>query len=339
MYPTGRDDPNDMEARLIVTVDSAETRKRAAAVWHLAVWLSCLMLAFAGVGCKPKPKTGSQVAAQVNGHEVTVHELNQRLTKVELPAPELASKIKQEILDELIDRELLIQRAVDMKLDRDPQVMRAIERARANVLVEAVLERQAAGRPEPTADQIQSFLASHPELFAKRRVYDLGQFTFARDGLRQELLARLEGARSVREIEQGFSAAKVDYALATVSRAAEQLPMELASKLLPMAKGDIVTFGDGPEAQLIFIHDFREEPVDTEQARLNIKEYLINEDRQTLLAALLKELRGRADIRYLGEFERAAVADPLPSKPPEQPALPEQGLPPHVERGLSGLVK
>ncbi|WP_139557323.1 EpsD family peptidyl-prolyl cis-trans isomerase [Methylotetracoccus oryzae] len=330
---------NDMEAGAAVTVDSAETRRVAVATWLRAVAVCCLPIILAGVGCKPKPNAGGQVAAQVNGQEVTVHELNQRLANVELPAPELASKVKQEILDELIDRELLMQRAVDMKLDRDPQVMRAIEQARANILAEAVLERRAAGRPEPTAEQVQAFQLSHPELFAKRRVYELGQFTVARDGLPQELLAKLEGARSEREVEQALNAAKVDYALAAVSRGAEQLPMELARKLLPMAKGDIVIFRDGPEAQLIFIRDFREEPLDSEQARVNIKEYLVNLERQTVLAALVKELREKAEIRYLGEFERAAVADPSPEKPQDKPALPGQTLPSHVERGLSGLVK
>ena len=330
---------NDMEAGAAVTVDSAETRKGAVAGWPRAVAVCCLPIILAGVGCKPKPNAGGQVAAQVNGHEVTVHELNQRLANVELPAPELASKVKQEILDELIDRELLMQRAVDMKLDRDPQVMRAIEQARANILAEAVLERRAAGRPEPTAEQVQAFQLSHPELFAKRRVYELGQFTVARDGLPQELLAKLEGARSEREVEQALNAAKVDYALVAVSRGAEQLPMELARKLLPMAKGDIVIFRDGPEAQLIFVRDFREEPLDSDQARVNIKEYLVNLERQTVLAALVKELREKAEIRYLGEFERAAVADPSPEKPRNEPALPGQTLPSHVERGLSGLVK
>ncbi|MGY6214875.1 EpsD family peptidyl-prolyl cis-trans isomerase [Methylolobus aquaticus] len=318
-----------------MSVDSAETRKGAA----LAAAVCCLTMVFAGIGCKPKPNAGGQVAAQVNGREVTVHELNQRLANVELPAPELASKVKQEILDELIDRELLMQRAVDMKLDRDPQVMRAIEQARANILAEAVLERRAAGRPEPTAEQVQAFQLSHPELFAKRRVYELGQFTVVRDSLPQELLAQLEGARSEREIEQALKAAKVDYALVAVSRGAEQLPMDLAGKLLPMAKGDIAIFRDGPEAQLIFIRDFREEPLDSEQARVNIKEYLLNLERRTALTALVKELREKAEIRYVGEFERAAAADPSPAKPQDESVLPGQALPSHVERGLSGLVK
>jgi EpsD family peptidyl-prolyl cis-trans isomerase len=292
--------------------------------------------------CNPKPKTAGQVAAEVNGQEVTVHELNRRLVNVPIASPDLVPKLKREILDELIDRKLLVQRAVEVKLDRDPDIMRAVEQAREAVLAEALVEREMIGsRAEPSGEQIQVFLTAHPELFAKRRIYELVQFTVASGDLGGQVLSRLDDVRGARDVEEVLKGAKIAYQSETATRAAEQLPMELAAKLLPLTRGDVVTFTDGPQAYLVYVQDFQEGPVDDPQARLNIAEYLRNIKKKELVAAALKKLRAEADIKYFGEFESAAVgvSNAPGGSGSESRDAAEKTLPPHVERGLSGLGK
>lgn len=319
---------------------------RRAAVFAAA----CLLLGGAASGCNPKPKTSGQVAAQVNGTEITVHELNRRLLEVEVKAQELAPSVKREILDELIDRELLVQRALNDKLDRDPEIMRAIEDARAGILAEAVIKRELGAQPEPDPARVQAFVNAHPELFGRRRVYSLEQFTVSAGSLGKELMSRLDGVHNPRDIDHVLKEAKVPYEAETLSRGAEQLPMELAGKLLSVARGDVVTFADGNSVHIVFIQDFQEAPIDEELAQANTKEYLGNVDQQEILANTLKRLRATAEIKYLGEFQAAAVNGVSEAKPqsPFQPAGTPGGeqeggekknLPGHVQRGLSGLVK
>ena len=77
------------------------------------------------------PKIATQVAARVNGDEITVHQVNDVLARNPNIAPEFANQAKSEILDRLIDQQLTKQKAIENKLDRSPKVMRAIEAAKS----------------------------------------------------------------------------------------------------------------------------------------------------------------------------------------------------------------
>src|SRR6185295_5582819 len=80
------------------------------------------------------PKIATQVAARVNGDEITVHQVNDVLARNPNIAPEFANQAKSEILDRLIDQQLTKQKAIENKLDRSPKVMRAIEAAKSEIL-------------------------------------------------------------------------------------------------------------------------------------------------------------------------------------------------------------
>jgi EpsD family peptidyl-prolyl cis-trans isomerase len=78
-----------------------------------------------------KEKKPGQALASVNGDEITVLQLNEELQRAGVQAgqQEVASK---RLLEGLIDRQLLVAEATKEKLDRDPKVVQAIERARAD---------------------------------------------------------------------------------------------------------------------------------------------------------------------------------------------------------------
>lgn len=300
----------------------------------------CLLLVGLSA-CDSRPKSAGQVAAQVNGAEITVHEVNRRLVNLEVPDAESVPAVRREILDELIDRELLLQRALAMKLDREPDIMRAVEQAKEGILADAVVDRGLAGEPEATPQQVQSFLVAHPELFGKRRIYHLAQFTIGATELVKVPTARLEDVQSAGDVERLLKDARLDYRLETVNRAAEQLPMELASRLLPLSRGDVVTFSVGDKAQLIYIQDFQEDPVDERQADGNIREYLRNVAKQRVLDTMLKQLRQQAEITYLDGFEQAPGGEGPAVHPvdAEKQTGVKAALPAPVERGVPGLVK
>ena len=91
---------------------------------------SVFVLAACGESDSGAGKSATQVAARVNAEELSVHQINAVLGRTPGLQPDQVEKASQAALERLIDQELLVQRAKDKKLDRDPRVMQAIEAAR-----------------------------------------------------------------------------------------------------------------------------------------------------------------------------------------------------------------
>ena len=89
---------------------------RVAAV---AAAVVAVMLAGCG-GESSKSDKASQTAAKVNKEEITVHQINFVLQRQQGLKPEQAEAASKQVLERLIEQELAVQKAQELKLDRDP---------------------------------------------------------------------------------------------------------------------------------------------------------------------------------------------------------------------------
>jgi hypothetical protein len=119
------------------------------------------MAAALPAGCEraSAERGGPQLAAKVNGAEISLRQVRTA-----------GASGAGQALEKVIERELLVQQALQAGLDRDPAVRDAIDAARRQILAEAWLDKVAAGNVV-SRDEIHAFYAEHPELFAERRVY------------------------------------------------------------------------------------------------------------------------------------------------------------------------
>ena len=83
-------------------------------------------------GCSKKEaatggKGDSQVVAKVNGDEISVHQVNFQLGRLGQMNEEQSKIAAKQVLAKLVDQQLLKQKAVENKLDRDPRVLQALE--------------------------------------------------------------------------------------------------------------------------------------------------------------------------------------------------------------------
>lgn len=299
----------------------------------------CLAIAgLAGCGSDSKPGSATQVLAKVNGDEITVHQLNDRLSEVQIPPGRDPAAMRKQILEGLIDEQLLVQRAIADKLDRDPQVLQAIERTKRQILAQAEIERLAAAAPPSTPDESAKFYASNPDLFEKRRVFTFRQFLLDTPKLDPSVKNQLDGANTPAEIVTILKAAGIKFRDQTEMRAAETLPMEALARVARMARGDVLLQSEGSHVLLMQLVDSTLEPVDLERATPAIEAYLATSRKKDSAANLLKEMREKAKLEYVGEMANAA---PTPQPAVEAPPL--SGDAPKnddfINKGISGLKK
>src|SRR4051812_48131105 len=89
------------------------------------------------------------------------------------------SSMTAQALEKIIDRELLVQKALEAGLDKDPAVAETIDNARRQVLAQAYVERVASSGVKPSRDEVRAFYDENPALFAERRIYRIRELTVA----------------------------------------------------------------------------------------------------------------------------------------------------------------
>jgi EpsD family peptidyl-prolyl cis-trans isomerase len=243
-------------------------------------------------------RPGTQLAAKVNGTEISVHQL-----RVGSAGTTPASAAQA--LEKVIDRELLVQKALAAKLDRDPQVMQSIENARRQLLAQAYLERTASAGAGSTRDEVRAFYAENPALFAERRIYRLRELVVSAPAEMIDVLrAEAAKARDLDELAAWLRVRKAKYSVDAVEQPAEQLPLSFVPRLAGMKPGEIAVFGTPLGASVIQLLHAEDAPLTEPQAAPLIEQFLAGRRRLEAAAAEVKRLREVATIEYLGEFKR-----------------------------------
>jgi EpsD family peptidyl-prolyl cis-trans isomerase len=280
--------------------------------------LGCAALAAALAGCGQGPATQSaksgvrassvaevpaagKLAAKVNGTPISV----QQLSGVGSAASGAAGASSVQALEKIIDRELLVQKALQAKLDRDPQVVQALETSRRQLLAQAYLDR-AAGAAKSSPEEVSAFYAENPALFAQRRVYRVRELvvTASADQVDQ-IRSEAAGARDLDEVAGWLRWRNLKVGpVSGATQPAEQLPLGHLSRLASMREGEIAVFASAPGATVVQLVHAQDAPLTEQQAAPLIEQFIAGRKRLELAAAEVRRLREVATIEYVGDFKR-----------------------------------
>lgn len=291
----------------------------------LSAILIALPLAIGLYGCNKDEKTpASQVAAKVNSSEISVHQINFLLSRLGPAAaaatPEQAKKLRQDVLEKLIEQQLAVDQAVEKKLDRSPEVMEALEAARREVLSRAYLEQVVASQAKVTPDEARAYYRQNPALFAERRLYNIQEIQLATaDGLAAKLREQLNAGKSMEDIARWLKAQDIKFGGGSAARAAEQVPLPLLPKLHALKDGQGLVLEDGKAITVMRLVASQSQPVDEATALPRIQQFLGNQRGGEAAAREIKQLRDKATISYLGDFAPVAAAA-APAAAPASPA-------------------
>jgi EpsD family peptidyl-prolyl cis-trans isomerase len=256
----------------------------------------------------------SQVAAKVNGAEITVHQINQVLERSNGVTKENTDATSKAILEKLITQELVIAKAQDSKLDRTPEFVMALDAARRELLGQAYIN-QLTGKPAKVSDEdIKHYFNDHPELFSERRIFSIMDIAFAHDDkltapLNDLIAKNISGHDIADWLKSQGTAINVN----TISRAAEDLSFDILPKVTGLDVGQSVIFADGQSVHVLNLVNYKQEPEGLASATPKIARFLESQRREQLVTAELKKLRDSAKVEYVGEFAPKPASDTMQS--------------------------
>ncbi len=294
-----------------------------------------LTMLLAGCGDQKKDKA-SQTAAKVNKEEITVHQINFVMQQQRGLKPEQAEAASKQILERLIDQELAIQKADELKLDRDPRVVQQLEAAKREIVARAYVERMGEGAAKPAPEEIQKNYDDKPALFKERRIYSIQEIGIeAKPDQIEALRSQLQAAKSINDFTEYLKANNFRFSGNQAVRSAEQLPLNMLDAFAKMKDGQAMIVPSANGAQVIVLAGSKMAPVDATAAKPAIEQFLLNERKREIVQKDMKDMRAAAKIEYVGKFAEGAASGASPASGPAAAAPPAPKPAPAASGGLS----
>ncbi|MPS48359.1 EpsD family peptidyl-prolyl cis-trans isomerase [Methylobacillus sp.] len=289
-----------------------------------------ISIGLSGCGDKSNETKASQSLARVNGKEITVHQLNEELVRANVQPTQKEAATKQ-ILQSLIDRQLLEQAALKAKVDRDPNVMQAIERAKSQMIAQAYLQSKVANIGKPDKTEVENFYKQNPQLFSERKLVEMEQILIDSRYVNDEFKSALGSFKTLQEVAAWLDAKGIQYDRGEVARSVAELPPQISERLKDARRGQLFVIGMGPRTMLVLMDSVKDSPVSLADATPQIEQMLLNKKRKEAGEAEIKRLRAEAKIEYLDKSAE-------PSKAPEKSEQTKSSSgDDDIARGVSGL--
>lgn len=173
-------------------------------------------LALGLAACGDKKESGppsGQVVARLDGEDITILEVNAELAGAQIPPGMSRKDAERAALQNIIMRRMMMKLAKERKLDQSPQLKLQERRMGEQLLVQALASDIANKVPQPTREEVDKFIAEHPEMFAERTIFEVDQIQFPRPANLESLpLAQAKTMDAVQQVLQdaGIQFRRVD---------------------------------------------------------------------------------------------------------------------------------
>jgi EpsD family peptidyl-prolyl cis-trans isomerase len=252
------------------------------------------------------------VAARVNGAVVTFAQVDQAMGRDPiLGVSDQAWPTTAAALDELIDQELILQKAREAQIDRDPEVMQATQSARRAALANAWLRGAVGVVPAPTDQEVDDYLHHHPEFASGRRFFNWRSASLQASAAQiADIQQQVARNVSFDEILEYLDANNLRYVKTQRAAASDQLSAESLKQLSATNPGDTALFANGGHFELVQLTSEYAAPIDEGPARTLVEATLSQARTKDAVEAKIASLRTSANIEFVGDFKALALVRP-----------------------------
>lgn len=253
-------------------------------------------------------RSSTQVAAKVNGSEVTINQVNQALNKVRNKnTDENKEELKNSVLSKIIDQELLVQEAIKLQLDRKPNILSQMELAKREVLINAYLNRMLPSPNDVSEPEVREYYNANKDIFADRMRYKYLQILVQVDGDdKSNLVQFLKESEDIKSIQKYVESSGLIFKQNLEQKSSENIPKQFREAFSNLDVNDVgfVEMGDGV---LIFgMNEKKTDSITLEKSRPIVVQLITKEKRQESGKTLLETLRKKSQVEYLNGFSGTA---------------------------------
>lgn len=263
------------------------------------------MLFFMLGACGDKPDGPAQPLAIINGKPITISEFDLRWSQL----PEYARKKypgaegRKKFLDELIDREVLLQEAKKRGIDRDRTLLERLERFKERTILDMLMREEVDSRVIVSPEEIKAYHQAYPGNFTAPEEFRASHILVKTEAEATELKKRLAGgadfASLARKVSLDTTTKSKGGDLGTVKKG--QTVPEFEKALMSLKPGEIsepvaTQFG----YHLIKLVERTPGPaLSYEDAKDQVKDQVLIEKKQKRFKELVAALRANAKLRVL----------------------------------------
>lgn len=238
----------------------------------------------------------SQVVAQVNHEEITVHQQNAESLKIY--HSKQAQTLKQDqVIERLIENTLFKQALFQQKLNNQLALVSSITNAMTEAYAEVYKSHLLLDLSYPTENEVLQFLETHPEYFEKRQLFEVTEIKIVSNLSIYDVEFLAFKANHITEAIDWLHEHKVNFVNYHHFLTTEQLRPAFFIQNKPLEEGAMIYFNQNGTSYIQAVKPIMPAPIDTEDAFSIARERLMDQKRDDKINSELAKLKAIANIR------------------------------------------
>ena len=283
------------------------------------------MLGLCGIlvaGCSKKTEqeaatSNSQVIARIGNEVVTVPEFENELRLLNIaPDKQKDQEVVKRVLGDMVARKYLLSQAMNAKLDREPNVLLELLRAREQVLGNAYVARAVSAKLSAISrTDIEKYVANNPAKFANRKVMSVEQIVFPLGPNPQAVMDATKNASTLEDVDQKLTALGIPHNRSMGTINSSDVPDEMLNNMRARKADDVFFVRAGQNGAFLKVKSEETQPLEGEAA--------FNAARQLMRNDLLKAETGIMQMSASMEAKYEGVYSKIMNSKPDDPLAPK----------------
>lgn len=270
-------------------------------------------LGLALAACTGDSEPTGQVAAIVDGQEITVAEVQSELGGVSSSDPKEQKALLEAALQNIITRALLAQQAEERGLTGTPEAAILQKRAEQSAYMELLNRTLRGTAPTVSDEQIETFVSENPNMFEQRKIWLVEQIVVPNPP--SDLISKLEPLNTLAEVQSVLQLRKLPANQTFGVIDALTLDPSAVRQIDALAANEVFILPDSSGIRINRIRETQTAAITSADAKRVAKEMLQSRQSNRLVENQIQQIlaEGQSKVKYNAGFKPSASAQPAPA--------------------------